>query len=208
MSKRRVRNCRLHLLQFWTALLCAAPLSFTGEARADGDYIVKSGRIGFSVGSNIPFLKVSGASSAITGGGQAMIADNTATIRNLHVEVDPKSFKTGISLRDRHLYERVFTASEGSLPRIILRAERFQAKLNPRSSKWEGDLQAQLTMRGVTRPVSFHASGEKRGDTAIVAADGVVTTSAFGVKPISYTGATVKDEVRVIVSNLVLSPEM
>jgi len=181
------------------------PLFFSGELRAEADYTAKSGRISFSVGSNIPFLKVSGGSSAITGGGQATVAEETATIRNLHVEVEPASFKTGINLRDQHLYEKVFTASDGSVPRIVLRAERFQAKRSPRSSKWEGDLQAQLTMRGVTRPVTFHAAGEKRGDTAIVAAEGVVTTSAFGVKPISYTGATVNDDVRVKVSNLVLS---
>lgn len=116
------------------------------------------------------------------------------------------TFKTGIKLRDQHLYEKVFRASDGSMPKIVLRAERFQAKLNPQTSKWEGDLQAELTMRGVTRPVSFHASGEKQADRAIVSAEGLVKTSAFGVKPISYSGATVNDEVRVTVSDLLLSP--
>ena len=196
------------MLRGWvyvTIAFSTAVLSL-GEVHAEPSYTAKSGSISFSVASNIFFLKVSGASTAVTGGGQATVADDTAVIRNLHFEVDPMTFKTGIKLRDQHLYEKVFRASDGSMPKIVLRAERFQAKLNPQTSKWEGDLQAELTMRGVTRPVSFHTSGEKKADRAIVSAEGIVKTSAFGVKPISYSGATVNDEVRVTVSDLLLSP--
>ncbi len=174
--------------------------------RAEPAYTAKAGRVSFNVASNLFFLKVSGTSTAISGGGQPTVEDDSAVIRNLHFEVDPMTFKTGISLRDQHLYEKVFRASDGSIPKIVLRAETLRAKLNPQTSKWEGNLQAELTLRGVTRPVSFHVSGEKKADRAIVSAEGVVKTSAFGVKPISYSGATVNDEVRVTVSDLLLSP--
>jgi polyisoprenoid-binding protein YceI len=177
-----------------------------GALRAQSAYSAKSGKIAFSVSSNIPLVTVTGSSSILNGGGEATVADDTATIRNLRFEVDPVSFKTGIRMRDEHLYERVFTASDGSRPKIVLRAERFQAKLDPKTSKWGGTLQAQLTIRGVTRPVSFHAIAEKKGEGAQITADGVVKTSEFGVKPISYSGAKVHDEVNVTVSNLAVTP--
>ena len=178
----------------------------SGDLRAQTEYTAKSGKIAFKVGSNVPLVTVTGSSSAVKGGGEATVTDNAATIRNLHFEVDPVTFKTGIQLRDEHLHEKVFTAADGSKPKIVLRADRFLAKLDPKTSKWEGTLQAQLTIRGVTRPVSFHATAEKNGEGARVAADGVVKTSDFGVKPISYSGATVRDEVAVTVSNLALGP--
>lgn len=176
-----------------------------GAVLADGVYRVKSGRIAFSVGSNVPLLKVTGASSALTGGGEGIVNGNTVTIRDLHIEVDPTTFKTGIDLRDQHLYEKVFRAVDGSMPRIALSADRFEAKLDPTTSKWEGNLKSQLTMRGITRQVSFRALGEKKGDTTLVNATGIVNTSLFGVKRIDGVGVTVREEVKVTVSDLLLA---
>lgn len=175
-------------------------------SRADPGYHAKSGKIEFKVGSNIPLMKVSGVSSALNGAAEATVAEKSATIHSLRFEVDPKSFKTGIGLRDQHLYEKVFSAADGSLPRIVLKAEKFQAKLDPRTAKWQGTLRGQLTLRGVTRPVSFRATAERKGQGAIVTAEGTVRTSDFGIKPISYSGATVDDEVNVTVSDLVVTP--
>jgi hypothetical protein len=54
------------------------------------------------------------------------VAGDVATIRNLRFEVDPKTFKTGIGLRDQHMYEQVFIAADGSIPAIAVRADRFE----------------------------------------------------------------------------------
>jgi polyisoprenoid-binding protein YceI len=104
------------------------------------------------------------------------------------------------------MVEKVFMASDHSIPRIVLRADQFQARLNPKTARWEGNLQARLTMRGVTKPVSFRAWGEKRDNAAIVNAEGTVKTSEFGVSKISYSGATVNDVVVVKVSDLRIEP--
>jgi len=111
-----------------------------------------------------------------------------------------------MKIRDDHLYDKVFKTADGAMPAIVLRADRFEAKLNPKSSKWEGTLEAQVTMHGVTKPVSFHASLEKKGNAALVSAEGSVKTSDFGVAKISYSGATVDDKVAISVSNLRVEP--
>ncbi|HJT81817.1 MAG TPA: YceI family protein [Chthoniobacterales bacterium] len=174
--------------------------------RADSEYSSRSGKISFNVGSNVPFLKVSGSSSRIKGGGEATVNGNSVMVNNLQFEVDPKTFKTGIELRDQHLYERVFTASDGSVPAIVLKAEHFQAAPNGKPGTWEGNLKGQLSMRGVTKPVSFRARLEKNGNGAVVMAEGTIKTSSFGVKEITYSGATVNDEVNITVSNLRVEP--
>ncbi len=175
------------------------------ELRAEPGYKSKSGKIAFHVDTNVPFLKVSGSSSGVKGGGEASVAGDVATIRNLRFEVDPKTFKTGIALRDQHMYEQVFTA-DGSIPAIVVRADRFDARRNPKTSKWEATFQAQVTMRKVAKPVRFHASMEQKSSGAIVSAEGIVKTSDFGVKPITYSGARVNDDVTVTVSDLRVEP--
>ena len=175
------------------------------ELRAEPGYKSKSGKIAFHVDTNVPFLKVSGSSSGVKGGGEASVAGDVATIRNLRFEVDPKTFKTGIALRDQHMYEQVFTA-DGSIPAIVVRADRFDARRNPKTSKWEATFQAQVTMRKVAKPVRFHASMEQKSSGAIVSDEGIVKTSDFGVKPITYSGARVNDDVTVTVSDLRVEP--
>ena len=188
-------------------LACASIFVFVvGELQADPGYAAKSGKIEFSVGSNVPMVTVKGSSSALTGGGEATVNGTSATIRNLHFEVDPKTFKTGLSLRDNHMYEKVFSTSGGAMPKIVLKASEFQAKENPQTQKWEGTFRAQVTMRGVTRPVSFRATAEKKGDSALVRAEGTVRISEFGVEQISYSGASVDDEVTVVVKDLLVGP--
>ncbi|HEV3408777.1 MAG TPA: YceI family protein [Chthoniobacterales bacterium] len=188
------------------SLVIATVCLSLGKVEANPGYHAKSGKVTFTVGSNLPLVKVSGSSTAVSGGGEATVNGETAVIEDLHFEVDPSTFKTGIKLRDEHLYEKVFTAGDGSMPKLVLRAERFQARLDPASGKWEGEVRGQLTIRGVTRPVVFQAVGEKNGETAVVTATAVVNTSDFGVEPIAYSGARVNDEVKVTVSNLVLTP--
>ncbi len=187
-----------------TLLLAILALVAAMQVRADENYTARSGRVEFVVGSNVPFVKVSGASTALRGGGEVTVADDVALVRSLHFEIEPTSFKTGIQLRDQHLYEKVFRAADGSMPKIVLRGEVFRAKLNPQTSRWEGDFQAQLTLRGITRPVLFHATGAKVGDGASVNASGTVSTADFGVPQISNAGVTVKDQVKVTVTDLLL----
>jgi polyisoprenoid-binding protein YceI len=178
----------------------------TGQLGADPAYKIKGGTVSFSVDANVPFLKVSGSSSAVKGSGEGTVAGNVAQVRSAHFELDPKMLTTGISLRDGHMYEQVFTGANGSITPVVLRIGSFQAKRNSTSGKWEASFQAQLTLRGVTRPVRFHASAEQKDTAVIISAEGIVKTSEFGVKPITYSGAKVNDEVNVTVHDLRVEP--
>ena len=189
-----------------SVMLASLLVISTGQLRADPGYKVGGGKVSFSVGSNVPFVKVSGSSSAVNGSGEGTVAGNVAQVRGAQFEVDPKTLKTGISMRDQHMYEQVFTAANGSITPIVLKTGAFQAKRNPASGKWETDFQAQLTMRGVTRPVRFHGSAEQKGSGIIISAEGVVKTSEFGVKPITYSGARVNDGVNIVVRDLPVEP--
>ena len=197
-----IRALRFVPICFAVAVAVAAP----GPGGVGSGYHAKSGRIAFVVNSNIPFLSVSGSSSVIAGGGEGALTGDVATVRNLRFEIAPSTFKTGMKIRDEHLYDKVFKTADGAMPSLVLKADRFEAKLNPKTSKWEGTLNAQLTMHGVTKPVSFNAALEKKGTGALVSAEGSVKTSDFGVAKIAYSGAVVEDKVAISISNLRVEP--
>ena len=68
-----------------TSVMLASLLVISaGELRADLGYRVGGGKISFSVGSNVPFVKVSGSSSAVNGSGEGTIAGNVAQVRSAH----------------------------------------------------------------------------------------------------------------------------
>jgi hypothetical protein len=91
------------------------------ELCAEPGYKSKSGKIAFQVDTNVPFLKVSGSSSGVTGGGEASVAGEVATIRNLRFEVHPKTFKTGIGIRD-HKRKRCFGTYNLLSPQVTAQA--------------------------------------------------------------------------------------
>ena len=142
----------------------------------------------------------------MSGNGEGTIAGDIAQVRSAHFELDPKTLKTGISLRDQHMHEQVFTAANGSITPLFSGPTPSKQNATPESGKWEANFQAQLTLRGVTRPVHFHASAEQNGSGVIINAEGVVKMSEFGVKPITYSGARVNDEVNVMVRDLPVEP--
>ena len=115
-----------------SVMLASLLMISTGQLRADPGYKVGGGKISFSVGSNVPFVKVSGSSSAVSGNGEGTIAGNIAQVRSAHVELDPKTLKTGISMRDQHMYEQVFTAANGSITPVVLSDRRLPSKTQSR----------------------------------------------------------------------------
>lgn len=190
----------------WVPIFFAVAVAVAAPGVVGSRYSAKSGSIAFEAGSNIPFLHVAGTSTVVTGGGEGALEGDAATVRNLRFEIAPTTFKTGMKIRDEHLHDKVFKTANGEMPTIVLRADRFDAKLNPKTAKWEGTLNAQLTMHGVTKPVSFRASLEKKGNGALVSAEGSVKISDFGVPSISYSGATVNDSVAITVNRLRVDP--
>ena len=75
-----------------SVMLASLLMILTGQLRADPGYKVGGGKISFSVGSNVPFVKVSGSSSAVNGSGEGTIAGNVAQVRALS-EVTIKEFE-------------------------------------------------------------------------------------------------------------------
>ena len=61
----------------------------------------------------------------------------------------------------------------------------------------EGDTQGSLTVHGTTKDVSFHYVATKSGDQLDVKGTTTINVGDYGVKPRSYAGISIKNDVDV-----------
>ncbi len=151
------------------SLVAAAKLSKTGSATAG---FHASGPGGLGIDGKTSEVAVSDDGSAVT---------ITATLTNID---------TGMGLRDKHTKEDL---EVDKFPTATIRVPRDSLKLGGGS----GDAKGTLTIHGQAKNVSFHYDATKNGDQLDVKAKTTINVKDFGVKPRSYLGISIKDDVDV-----------
>ena len=179
-----------------TALLAGAPLIAAAEPASfelDPDHTV----VAFLV-SHIGFAKVLGRFTEVEG---SFVFDEAAgTLGGVEVVAETDSVSTDHSARDRHLRSDDFLAS-GDHPRM-----RFTAGETRRTGERAYEIDGQLELRGITRPLTLHATVNESGEYPIddeayvvgVSARGTVRRSEFGMT-YALDNGLVGDDVELII---------
>lgn len=113
------------------------------------------------------------------------VADDGTTVT---VTVKLTGLDTGMSLRDKHTKEDL---EADKFQTATLKVARSAVKLGG-----SGDAKGQMTIHGQTKDVTFHY--ETSGDT--VKGTTRINVGDFGVKPRSYLGISIKNDVDVFAS--------
>jgi polyisoprenoid-binding protein YceI/mono/diheme cytochrome c family protein len=114
-----------------------------------------------------PLDSIAGVSRSVSG--NVFFDPETLDLAGARIVADPKSFRTGISLRDEDLRDQFFEASQ--FPEIVLAVQKLSRP--SRNSLRDGDrlqadAQALFTLHGVTRTLTFPVEIERRdGDGKI-----------------------------------------
>ena len=115
----------------------------------------------------------SAVKGAATRTGNVLIAQN--------ITLDLSSLKTGVSLRDQHMKDKYFEVRQ--FPQAVL------IQGTAKDGKFSGD----LTIHGVSKKIE----GSSSIDGSLVKTKFKCALSDFGIKPASYMGVGVEDEVEV-----------
>jgi len=127
----------------------------------------------------------------------AVDPSDPASVRLGEILVDARAFDTGSGLRDRAL--RGLILETDAFPFIVFtptRVEELETPAEGVTATVVGD----LTVRGVTRPVSFAVTVALEGDRLVGSAEATVSRSDFGVEIPSGRGvANVTDTVELFI---------
>jgi polyisoprenoid-binding protein YceI len=166
----------------------SAPAEKAPTATAAGKTMaIESGTVDFLAVGRPSFLKVKGE-GAVPSGQVTVVGDKAAG----EFKIDLAQFKTGMEKRDEHMKN---TLEVEKYPNAIVRFKDVVLK----DGAAKGTIPAELELHGQKKPVALEAEfkdGKATGKFQI-------KLSEFGIKPPSFAGITIKDEVDVNIASVI-----
>ena len=178
--------------------LMAAPAAWgapAGTPLAAGDWTVDVGtsKAGFVATGSPGFLRITGEGGKVSG---LSTVSQDGTRVSGDFAVDLTALVTGISLRDKHMKEKYLETQFH--PKALLKLSDVAIPAigeSPGEVSFKGD----LTLKGVTRPVSGRGSLRRVDGKLLVAAEFPVTISEYPIGVPSWLGVTVAETVHISV---------
>jgi polyisoprenoid-binding protein YceI len=129
------------------------------------------------------------------------VADDGATVT---FAVPVAALKTGIGMRDSHLREHL---EESKFPDVTFSIARADVRLPPAGGSLDAAVRAAVTMHGVSRAEQVaYSIAAVTGGYRVHVEKLVLRLSDYGVRPASFAGVTVKNDV-VIAADVPLNGE-
>ncbi len=155
--------------------------------------LVKS-HLSFEAKTNVPGLTVSGEAPV----SEVILKQNKNILENLQGIVKVAELKTGIELRDEHMYEKVFQNEKGLRPDIKLKGS-FDSCEVKNSSMCK--LNANIEIRGKENPITLELVIEKTGDREFkMSSKFPLSLKKYEIDIPAYMGVKVKDSVEIELS--------
>lgn len=153
---------------------------------ANAEITSLKGKIAFAADTNMRMFHFAGQTTDF----QASVDKSGKQLSHLEIRIPVNSLTTGIDIRDKHMRERIFTASDGSTPDIVYSASQIDCHDGSSSSSRVCQVGGQLTFRGETHPQAVEVT-LKNGDAVDGNVKVDVTTWGVTQKQLSYSGINV-----------------
>jgi polyisoprenoid-binding protein YceI len=175
-------------------------LYLLGRARADTASVspridAREGQVEFTAVTNLPALEVHGRGQLLHASAVVRRDGRRIFLQKLEARMPVDRLSTGMSVRDKHMRERVFVRPDGSAPDLAFLAEQAVCSTGAAPCVVTG----QLSIRGEPRPFSVSLTLEAvDGDRTVrVRGDGVVKLSDYGIPRPRQLGVTVGDAIAI-----------
>lgn len=150
------------------------------------DHSITMGQVTFEAIGSPGFLRINGESGELVGKVKELDGKASGTF---FIKVD--TFKTGMSLRDRHMKEKYMLTEKHPHATLVLSPTTLTSEF-----PWDGT----LTLKGVTKPVKGTGKMAKAGKGRTVEAHFKINLKDFEVDIPSYLGISVAETVNLSVS--------
>lgn len=157
---------------------------------------LKLEKLSFSAPANVKAFNVNGEAKSLEG--EALITSNA--VEKLTVTVPVSALTTNMSMRDKHMRERIFQTQDGKLPPVNLTAkskECMPVQSPKESPKQLCTLEGVLEIQGTARPFSMKLDIERTGNKVTGSGKGVVKLSDYGIPQPEQLGIKVSNEVEI-----------
>lgn len=117
-------------------------------------------------------------------------------VKNLYIEIEPTSLKTGMKVRDSHMLKRVFNDESGKTHNIIISGKNVHLQKKDKG-RFIGNFKVSFRGMNQNLPVSI-----KLLSSSSATAEATINITDFNVKKISLMGVKVKPKVSVFIDEI------
>lgn len=166
------------------------------HAAEASEFRVLGGIVKFTADTNLSVLNVHGESSQMTATLRLLKDGNHVAVENVRARIDPKTFTTGMSLRDQHLRKKVFAREDDTMPELEFVSEKIECPDLAPGRPVMCSASGQLSLRGVARPFTINLSVLDDGKAYRISAAGTLKLSTYGIERPCQLGVCVTDDVK------------
>jgi len=178
------------MIQLRAALVLLSSLSAVALA-APVDKPVKLGSLSFEAPANVAAFTVRGEATKIN----ASVKVDGMSAKEISVIVPVDALTTKMSMRDKHMRERVFQTADGKAPDVVFKASNVKCTGTP--DKMECPASGTLSIRGTPKPAKFTISVVKDGGRSKASGASLVKLSDYGIPQPEQLGVKVSNDVTV-----------
>lgn len=151
---------------------------------------VQLGNIKFLANTNVKMFKFTGEVKDLS----SSLVRTSGTLSSFELKIPVKSIKTGMDIRDKHMQERIFTATDNSMPDITYKASKADCKQGSSASEQNCVITGELNIRGEKQPFPLIVVLK---DGSKVSGSAIIDVLQFGVKPelLQYSEIKVDNQV-------------
>ena len=160
------------------------------------EFRVQGGTVKFTASTNVSVMTVRGQSTQMTATLRLRRDAGHVELEDVHARIDPKTFTTGMSVRDQHLRKKVFSLDNDAMPELQFASDKITCPELSTGRDATCPVSGQLTLHGVVRPFAINILVLNDGKTYRISGAGAVKLSSFGIEPPCQLGVCVADEVK------------
>jgi len=163
-----------------------AALAAISQARAE---TIQLGKIQFVANTNVKMFKFTGEAKSLV----SKITRANGAIQSFEFTIPVAEIRTGMDVRDKHMYERIFTTADGKLPDLTYQSSKVECKAAEAGTQTCA-ISGKLTFHGETKEFPITATVKNGSE---VSGKASVDVLQFGVKPevLKYAKIVVENQV-------------
>lgn len=187
----------------WRFLILAVlPLMAADTAQKPHSVEAQSASVSFLATTNLSAVSIHGQSKELKAHALVSHENGQLLLENLDASVDPKSINTGISMRDHHMREKIFSDGSSNVPELNFHSNRAVCADPAKGKESICQVEGTFSLRGTSKPFALPLRIKSEGSRYRLSAEGQLKLTDYGITPPCQLGVCVTDGVKIKIDML------
>lgn len=183
-------------------ILAVLPLFAADTAQQPHSVEAQSASVKFLATTNLSAVSIHGQSNELKAHAMVSHENGQLLLENLEASVDPKSINTGMSMRDHHMREKIFSDGSSNFPELRFHSSRALCADPAKGKESICQVEGTFSLRGKSKPFALPLRIKSDANRYRLSAEGQLKLTDYGITPPCQLGVCVTDAVKIKIDML------